>query len=230
MQQQTSTFSKAPLFVAIEGCIGVGKTTLTKALAARFRGLEMLELVEENPFLAEFYKDPALLAFKTQIFFLLSRYKQQQTLSQTNLFEKSIVSDYFIAKDRIFAELTLKESEFQLYDQLYHALCQQIHSPSLIIYLRAPLDTILGRIEKRGRCFEKDIDPDYLKNLMTAYDRYFAQFTGCPVLTVETEDLNFPEYEEHITYVVDAIGETLNQKKSAHLIKAGEFKQQKLFS
>src|SRR5688572_28643990 len=112
MQHQTLTSTKPPLFVAIEGCIGVGKTTLTKALATRFSGLEMLELVEENPFLAEFYKDPALLAFKTQIFFLLSRYKQQQTLSQTNLFEKSVISDYFIAKDRIFAELTLKESEF----------------------------------------------------------------------------------------------------------------------
>jgi deoxyadenosine/deoxycytidine kinase len=230
MQQQIPTSTKPPLFVAIEGCIGVGKTTLTKALAKRFGGLEMLELVEENPFLAEFYKDPALLAFKTQIFFLLSRYRQQQGLSQINLFEKSIVSDYFIAKDRIFAELTLKESEFQLYEQLYQALCHQIHSPNLIIYLRAPLDVVLGRIEKRGRSFEKDIDPNYLENLMHAYDRYFADFKDCPVLTVETEDLNFPEYEEHITYVIDAVGETLNQKKSSHLIKAGEIKQQTLFS
>lgn len=190
----------------------------------------MLEVVEENPFLAEFYKDPALLAFKTQIFFLLSRYKQQQALAQTNLFQGSIVSDYFIAKDRIFAELTLKDSEFQLYDQLYQALCHQVHSPNLIIYLRAPLDVVLGRIEKRGRSFEKDMDPGYLTRLMQAYDRYFSTFTACPVLTVETEDLNFPDREEHISFVMDAVGETLNQKKSTHLVNAGERKQQKLFS
>lgn len=230
MQQKTQDLTQPSLFVAIEGCIGVGKTTLTKALVNRFQGNEMLEIVEENPFLAEFYKDPELLAFKTQIFFLLSRYKQQQALAQTNLFQKSIVSDYFIAKDRIFAELTLKDSEFQLYDQLYQALCQQVHSPNLIIYLRAPLDVILGRIEKRGRSFEKDIDPEYLSRLMQAYDRFFSTFTVCPVLTVETEDLNFPEREEHISLVMDAVGETLNQKKSTLLINAGERKQQKLFS
>jgi len=230
MQEKISSSQQSPLFVAIEGCIGVGKTTLTKALANRFHGHEMLEIVEENPFLAEFYKDQELLAFKTQIFFLLSRYKQQQALGQTNLFQKSIVSDYFIAKDRIFAELTLKDSEFQLYDQLYQALCHQIHSPNLIIYLRAPLDVILSRIEKRGRSFEKDINPDYLSRLMQAYDRYFSQFSGCPVLTVETEDLNFPEHDEHVSIVMDAVGETLNQKKSTLLVNAGERRQQKLFS
>lgn len=222
--------TKPPLFVAVEGCIGVGKTTLTKALTARLQGHEMLEVVEENPFLAEFYKDIESLAFKTQIFFLLSRYKQQQALSQTNLFEKSIVSDYYIAKDRIFAELTLQGSEFQLYDQLYQALCHHVHAPNLIIYLRAPLDVVLGRIQKRGRTFEKDIEPGYLAKLMQAYDRFFHDFTDCPVLTVETEDLNFPEREEHISLIMDAVGETLNQKKSVHLINAGERKQQKLFS
>jgi len=230
MQQKTTTSQQTPLFIAIEGCIGVGKTTLTKALTQKLNGNEMLEVVEENPFLAEFYKDRDLLAFKTQMFFLLSRYKQQQALSQTNLFQKSIVSDYFIAKDRIFAELTLKDSEFQLYDQLYNALCQQIHAPNLIIYLRAPLDVILGRIEKRGRSFEKDIDPDYLSRLMQSYDRFFNQFQGCPVLTVETEDLNFPDREEHVSVVMDAVGETLNQKKSALLVNAGERRQQILFS
>lgn len=230
MQQHVSTTAKPPLFIAIEGCIGVGKTTLTKAIAARFEGHEMLELVEENPFLAEFYRDPASLAFKTQIFFLLSRYKQQTALSQTNLFEKCVISDYFIAKDRIFAELTLKESEFQLYEQLYQALCHQIHFPDLIIYLRAPLDVILGRIENRGRSFEKDIDPDYLKKLMTAYDHFFSQYSGCPILTVETEDLNFPENEEHISFVIDSALETMTQKRSGHVINAGAFRQQKLFS
>ena len=229
MQQQFSTSTKAPLFIAIEGCIGVGKTTLTKAIAQRFSGHEMLEQVEENPFLEEFYRDPEVSAFKTQIFFLLSRYKQQATLSQTDLFEKAMISDYFIAKDRIFAELTLKKSEFQLYEQLFQALLHQIYSPSLIIYLRAPLEVILGRISKRGRSFEKDIDPDYLGRLMNAYDRYFAQFSQCPVLTVETEDFNFPEKQEHISFVIDAVGETLSQKKSAHIVKAGEIRQQTLF-
>lgn len=221
---------RRPTYIAIEGCIGVGKTTLTKALAARFDGSELMETVEENPFLMEFYKDIASQAFKTQMFFLLSRYKQQQSLAQRNLFSKTVVADYFIAKDHIFAELTLKGQEFKLYQQMYQALFHSIHVPDLIIYLRAPLDVILERIQRRGRSFEKDIDPKYLAELMDAYDRYFSEFDACPVLTVETEDFNFPQKQEHISYVVDAMAETLSAGKSTHLIRAGEIRQQHLFA
>ena len=220
---------KKPTYIAIEGCIGVGKTTLSDQLAKRLQGKQVLETVEENPFLSDFYKDISANAFRTQIFFLLSRYKQQQSIGQRDLFEQSIVSDYFIVKDRIFAELTLSGSELALYEQVYQTLCHQIHAPDLIIYLRAPLDIVLGRIQRRGRPFEKDIDPNYLTNLTKAYDLFFKDFNLCPVLTIETEDLNFLEREEDLSCIVDAISETINQKKSKHLVTTGKSNQPNLF-
>lgn len=221
--------SRKPSYVALEGCIGVGKTTLCHALAERFKAETLLEKVEENPFLADFYQNPGQHAFKTQIFFLLSRYNQQEGLKQRDLFQSTVVSDYYMAKDRIFAELNLTDSEFRLYEQLYNTLLPQIQTPDLIIYLRAPIGVILDRIQRRGREFEQDIDVNYLINLMAAYDRFFARYTACPVLIVDTEELNFPQQQEHITYVIDAISETLQHQKSTHLIQAGKRTQQILF-
>lgn len=219
---------RKPSYVALEGCIGVGKTTLCHALGERFDAEVLLEKVDENPFLAEFYQDPSQHAFKTQIFFLLSRYNQQQGLKQRNLFQNAVVSDYFIAKDRIFAELNLTDSEFKLYEQLYNTLLPQIQIPDLIIYLRAPIGVILDRIQRRGRKYEQDIDVNYLVNLMAAYDRFFARYTSCPVLIVDTEELNFPQQQEHVTYVIDAISETLQHQKSTHLVTAGKRSQESL--
>jgi deoxyadenosine/deoxycytidine kinase len=195
-------------YVVIEGCIGVGKTTLTHLLANRFSARMIGEVVEENPFLPEFYEDPKAHAFKTQMFFLLSRFKQQEEIIQGDLFSSTVVSDYLFAKDRIFAELTLNDSEMALYDQVFSALESKVKTPDLVIYLQAPLDVILKRIEKRGRIFERDMDPGYLERLVEAYGRYFSRFEACPLLIVDTEELNFPEREEDLSALLAAAEET----------------------
>jgi len=203
-----------PNYIAIEGCIGVGKTTLCHALANCFSLGFLLETVEENPFLADFYRSRRDHAFKTQTFFLISRYKQQQALREKNLLNPGVVSDYFIAKDKIFAELTLEGEELNLYNQLYQTLCPQIQVPDVLLYLRAPLDVVMERIKKRDRTFERDIDMNYLVELMAAYDRFFAHFTQCPVLVIDTQDLNFPGRPQDVDYVANMIRETLREKKN----------------
>ena len=192
-------------YVTVEGCIGVGKTTLTHLLAKALSARVVLEVVEENPFLPDFYKDQNAHAFKTQMFFLLSRFKQQDQLNQTELFENALVSDYLFAKDRIFAELTLSSSELSLYDQVFRALQQRVRSPDLVVYLHAPMDVILERIERRGRSFEKDIDRDYLQSLVDAYGRFFSAYEDAPVLMIDTADLNFPARDEDLCAVLDAL-------------------------
>jgi len=196
-------------YVTVEGCIGVGKTTLTHLVARHLRARPVLEIVEENPFLPEFYQDQVAHAFKTQMFFLLSRFKQQEALLQGDLFEGEggVVSDYLFAKDRIFAELTLSSSEMGLYDQIFQALHHRIRSPDLIIYLHAPMDVILERIARRGRSFEKDIDRGYLENLVDAYGRFFADYSGAPVLMIDTADMNFPKRPEDLDVLFEALGE-----------------------
>ena len=195
-------------YVAIEGCIGVGKTTLTHLFSEYLRGRTVLEVVEENPFLPEFYEDPVAHAFKTQMFFLLSRFKQQESLIQRDLFDGAVVADYLFAKDKIFAELTLADHELGLYNQVFRALETKVKTPDLVIYLQAPLQVILKRIEKRGRAFEKDIDPAYLERLIDAYQRFFARYDASPLLIVDTEDLNFPKRREDVDAVLKAAEET----------------------
>ncbi len=192
-------------YVTVEGCIGVGKTTLTGLLEKTLGARSVLEIVEENPFLVDFYKDPVAHAFKTQMFFLLSRFKQQESLQQTDLFQGVVVSDYLFAKDRIFAELTLSSSEMGLYDQIFSALQSRIRSPDLIIHLHAPLEVILERIARRGRSFEKDIDPHYLEDLVDAYGRFFSTYDEAPVLMVDTAALNFPTNEQDLGVVLGAL-------------------------
>jgi deoxyguanosine kinase len=196
-------------YVTVEGCIGVGKTTLTHLVAQHLRAKPVLEIVEENPFLPEFYRDQVAHAFKTQMFFLLSRFKQQEALLQGDLFdgEGGVVSDYLFAKDRIFAELTLSSSEMGLYDQIFQALAQRIRRPDLIIYLHAPMEVILERIARRGRSFEKDIDRGYLESLVDAYGRFFADYSGAPVLMIDTADLNFPERAEDLDVIFETLGQ-----------------------
>lgn len=192
-------------YVAVEGCIGVGKTTLTHLLSRHLSGHTVLEVVEENPFLPEFYRDQVAHAFKTQMFFLLSRFKQQEALVQADLFSRTLVSDYLFDKDRIFAELTLSPSELSLYEQIFRALASKVRSPDLVVYLHAPMEVILARIEQRGRPFEKDIDRDYLEALVDAYGRFFRTFDAAPVLTIDTADLNFPENERDLGVVLQTL-------------------------
>ena len=178
-------------YIVVEGVIGVGKTSLAKLLSTRTEGRLNLEIVEENPFLAKFYHDRALYAFQTQIFFLLSRYRQQQKLFQHDLFSKTLISDYLFAKDRIFANLNLSDDELVLYNQLATILEQRVLKPDLVVYLQAKTDILLQRIQWRGRAFEQDMDPGYLNALNGAYSYFFHHYKDAPLLVVNTDNLDF---------------------------------------
>ncbi|MEW5850280.1 MAG: deoxynucleoside kinase [Myxococcota bacterium] len=192
-------------YIALEGCIGVGKTTLAHLLARHMGARLNLEIVEENPFLPLFYQDRDAHALKTQLFFLLSRYKQQETLIQDELFSRGTVSDYLFAKDRIFAELTLNSSELALYGQIYDVLNTRVPKPDLVVFLQAPLESILGRIKRRGRSFERNMDVAYLESLVTAYQRFFAHYTETPLLVVDTAELNFADRPEDFQRLLEVL-------------------------
>ena len=177
-------------YVAIEGVIGVGKTTLTQALSATTGARQILEQVEENPFLEAFYKDRRRFAFQTQLFFLLSRYRQMMALRQRDLFQNAVVCDYLFQKDRIFAGINLSDEEMVLYDQILPLLERDLPQPDKVVYLRADLPVILKRIEKRGRSFERGIDPDYLSVLDEAYTQFFFHYQVTPLLVVNTNAID----------------------------------------
>ncbi len=178
-------------YIVVEGVIGVGKTSLTKLLATRLGGRLNLEVVEENPFLAKFYRDREAYAFQTQIFFLLSRYRQQQGLGQLDLFNATLVSDYLFAKDRIFANLNLADDELALYSQLATILEQRVLKPDLVIYLQARTEVLEQRIRWRGRAYEQEMEPAYLEALNGAYSYFFHHYKEAPLLVVNTDNLDF---------------------------------------
>lgn len=178
-------------YIALEGPIGVGKTSLTEFLAKEFNGRALLEEVTANPFLDNFYKDRRKHAFQTQLFFLLSRYKQQKELGQQELFNSTVVADYLFAKDKIFAYLNLDENELSLYEQIYRLLDARTPKPDLVIYLQARTEVLIERIKKRNKNYEKDIEEEYIENLVDAYNRYFFYYTDTPLLVVNTSDIDF---------------------------------------
>ena len=192
-------------YMVIEGPIGVGKTSLATLLAQRFSGRLILESVEENPFLGSFYEDRQKYAFQTQLFFLLSRFRQQQELFQQDLFNSVTLSDYLFAKDRIFACLNLDPNELGLYDRIFEALGSRISKPDLVIYLQARLDVLLTRIRRRGREFERKIDPQYLEELMKAYNEFFFHYSETPLLVINTSDIDFVANEEDLDNLVGVI-------------------------
>jgi deoxyguanosine kinase len=182
-------------YLAVDGPIGVGKTTLVEKLVDRFEGVKVLEDVG-NPFLADFYKDRPGTAFQTQLYFLLSRYKQQQELLQRGLFERLVLADYPFPKDRIFAYLNLSDEELTLYDKLYQLLEPQVRTPDLVVYLAADVPTCMERIRRRQRPFERALSEDYLAQLIDAYHHYYHYYDRSPLLVVETRHIDFVERRE----------------------------------
>ncbi len=192
-------------YIVVEGPIGVGKTSLSGLLAERFGARQVLEVVEENPFLSSFYTDRAKYAFQTQIFFLLSRYRQQQELFQQDLFNKITVSDYLFSKDRIFACLNLDRNELALYDRVFEALGTRVVKPDLVIYLQARIDVLLQRIKRRGREFERKFDGSYLEELTRAYNDFFFHYSETPLLVINTSDIDFVNNATDLENLVNVI-------------------------
>jgi deoxyadenosine/deoxycytidine kinase/NTP pyrophosphatase (non-canonical NTP hydrolase) len=177
-------------YIAIEGPIGVGKTTLARILGDVLPAEILLEVFEENPFLGDFYADRARYAFQTQIFFLLSRYRQQHRVIANTLARSPLVSDYLFAKDWLFAHLNLAGDELAMYERVHAILGQQIPTPGLVIYLNASTDTLLARIAYRDRSYERRMERAYLDDLRRAYERFFAAYTDAPVLTLDTDGID----------------------------------------
>ena len=192
-------------YIALEGPIGVGKTSLADFLANEFKGRTLLEEVDDNPFLGNFYKDRKKHAFQTQLFFLLSRYRQQKDLGQQELFNSTVVSDYLFAKDKIFAYLNLDENELALYEQVYRLLDARIQKPDLVIYLQARTEVLIERIRKRNKDYERDIEEEYIESLVDAYNRYFFYYADSPLLVVNTSDIDFVKFPDDLSNMVNEI-------------------------
>jgi len=178
-------------YLVIEGPIGVGKTSLVSLLADELGGRAVLEETENNPFLFRFYRDRRRWAFQTQLFFLLSRFRQQEELAQQDLFSNATISDAFLPKDRIFASLNLSPDELVLYDQVYSLLRTRLPKPDLVIYLHAETAVLMQRVKQRGREYEKDLSWDYLDDLNRAYNDFFFAYTETPLLVIQTTDIDF---------------------------------------
>ncbi len=178
-------------YIVVEGVIGAGKTSLTKLLAERLNAKLLLEEVEENPFLKDFYTDRARFAFQTQMHFLFSRYQQQRELRQQDLFREKTVSDYLFQKDRIFANLNLSDKELALYEKVVGWLELEVTRPDVVVYLQASTDVLMERVAKRGRSFEKQMERDYMQALNEAYNFFFFHYTEAPTLVVNTNEIYF---------------------------------------
>jgi len=183
-------------YIAIDGVIGVGKTSLAQQMAERFNARLLLEPHEENPFLDDFYRDPRHFAFSTQLFFLLSRYRQQQEIPQRDLFHDLLVSDYVFAKDRIFASLTLEDRELVLYDKIAQLLEREIPKPDLVIYLQSSTERLMLNIRRRNRPYERNMSEDYIRALNDAYNRFFFNFRDTPLLVINATELDFVHNEK----------------------------------
>jgi deoxyadenosine/deoxycytidine kinase len=180
-----------PKYLVVEGPIGVGKTSLVTLLAEQLGGKAILEESENNPFLLRFYRDRRRWAFQTQLFFLLSRYRQQEEMAQHELFSNVTITDVFLPKDRIFASLNLSPDELVLYDQVYSLLRGRLPKPDLVIYLHAETDVLMQRVNQRGREYEKDLTWEYLDALNRAYNEFFFGYTDTPLLVIQTTEIDF---------------------------------------
>lgn len=187
---------KETRYIVVEGPIGVGKTTLARLLADEFTARTVLERVDENPFLSRFYEDPEKYAFPAQLFFLLTRYRQQQGVAQQELFRHNLLSDYLFAKDLLFAQVNLKTDELALYRQLFDLLDDRIPRPDLVVYLQARVDVLVSRLRKRARDYERHVTPEYLRRIAEAYQDFFFNYDETPLLVVNCSEIDFVAHSE----------------------------------
>ncbi|OGO26142.1 MAG: hypothetical protein A2Y54_02460 [Chloroflexi bacterium RBG_16_51_16] len=198
------------MYVAIEGVIGVGKTTLARLLQPVFEAEVLLEVFEENPFLSDFYADRKRYAFQTQIFFLLSRYRQQNNLVPRLLDTgRNLIADYTFAKDALFARINLRGDELNMYDKVHEALGEKIPKPDLVLYLQASTPVLMQRIRMRDRPYERKMEQDYIDELNRAYEDFFSTYDASHVLKLNTDNLNFLLNTEHLKLIEHRIRETL---------------------
>ena len=190
-------------YIVVEGPIGCGKTSLVHKLAQHLGASMLLEDPNANPFLRQFYSDMRRYALPTQLFFLFQRVEQVGALKQPDLFEKATVADFTLAKDPLFARLTLNDAEYQLYNRIYEHVKPQAPIPDLVIYLQASVDTLIDRVKRRGHAFEGPISEDYLRRLSEAYSRYFYNYDESPLLIVNSERLNFVDVPDHFDLLLE---------------------------
>jgi deoxyadenosine/deoxycytidine kinase len=193
-------------YIAVEGPIGVGKTTLARVLAREINARLVLEDAESNPFLSRFYQEPEKYALPAQLYFLLSRYNQQRELLQQELFSEATVADYLFAKDRIFASLNLAPDELALYQRVYGLLNQQTRKPDLVVYVRAGVEVLAERLRRRNRDFERYISYEYLDRVSAAYRDFFFYYDDAPLLVVDTSEIDFVRNEADLADLIREIG------------------------
>jgi len=192
-------------FLVIEGVIGAGKTSLAHIMAEKLSARLVLEKFEENPFLEDFYRDPERYAFQTQLYFLLSRYRQQMELKQIDLFTNLLISDYMFAKDKLFATLNLNEKEMSLYNLIAQQLEKDLPKPDLVVYLQASTDHLMVNIKKRGRSYEKSINHDYIDSLNQIYNEFFFRYKDSPLIIVNTNEIDFVNNENDLNELIREI-------------------------
>ena len=200
-------------YIAIEGPIGVGKTSLAKLLSKRLSAKLILEKFEDNPFLSEFYDDPTRFAFQTQLFFLLQRYHQQQDIRQVDMFHNLLISDYMFIKDRLFASLNLDDKEMNLYDSIANMMERNVINPDLIIYLQADTATLMKNIDKRGRNFESNISNEYINELNEIYTEYFFRYNDTPLVIINTNNIDFVHNPDDLDQVIQYIKQPVSGTK-----------------
>ena len=216
--QSLTPRGNASRFIVVEGPIGVGKTTLARKLADSFGSDLLLESADKNPFLEKFYENPEVAALPTQLYFLLQRAKQLKEINQADMFNPVRVSDYLIEKDRLFAELTLDPDELDLYEQVYSTLTIDVPSPDLVIYLQAPVEVLLERIDKRGIAHERIIEAAYLERLCESYIQFFYQYNSAPLLIVNAADIDFASNEDDYQLLLERI---IENRSGRHYFNPG---------
>jgi deoxyadenosine/deoxycytidine kinase len=204
-------------YIVVEGPIGAGKTSLARVLARRVGGEELFERPEDNPFLERFYGDMPRFALATQLTFLFQRADQLGGVGQFDMFRRLTVGDFLLDKDPLFARLNLSDAEYQLYEKVYSHLKPQTPTPDLVVYLQAPVDTLIERVHRRGVDFERRISAQYLRRLADAYSRYFYSYEAAPLLIVNSERLNFVDNEEHVELLLSRIGSMRGRREFFNL-------------